>query len=162
MDSQDASHRRAVRLIVAILLVLVVCAVGYELRVKATWIRQRRAFLAAAIPIGYDNTTVPPIKPEMLPLPAAPPSKFRSLVMSLRNERSQSVIAIACPRQNPKFFATFAGGRFPTAAVEDLDEVKLARRLFPEATIQFHFLTDATTGELLAPQPGNPLVAETR
>jgi hypothetical protein len=158
MNDQDRSHRRAVQLIVGLLLAVAFGVSGYEVSREVNWIRERRAFLAAMTPIAFDNTVLPLAAPKKIVLPGGPLDRAHSLAMRLRNERAQTIIAVPCPRESPGLFATFAGGSFPAAAVEDVDQVKVARRLFPEATIEFHFLVDWGTGKLLDPQPRNPLI----
>jgi hypothetical protein len=144
MEDPDRSHRRAVCLIVGLLLAFTVGPVGYEMN----WLRERRAFLVL-LPVAYESP-VPAVRLAKQVLPETPRNGAHSLAMWLLNEPAKTTIVIPCPRETPSLFVA---GSFPVEAVEDLDQIKLARRLFPEATILFAFFTDMGTGKPLDPQP---------
>lgn len=145
MNTQDRSHRRAVWLIVALVLAFVAGLVGYELN----WIHQRRTFLAeqeSASESEWDRAAepftgssgeweLPPMSPtrgppplsitELPPLGSTVPQR---LLQWLGEPDFGGSMVLYCLVDGDRTLAMLI-------AVDEIPKVSRARRLFPEAGV---------------------------
>ena len=141
MDTLARSHRRAVWLIVALLLAFVVGLVGYELN----WIHQRRLAWAKRERLPYSWADFYPQFPGSLPARGVGP--LDRLVMRLLNERERDYFLVIYPGFDPSPLPT-------DDVLEETAEVRRAHWLFPEATIAVEFLAlPAFTSSEPSPAP---------
>jgi hypothetical protein len=126
---------------IAVVLLIVVAFVGYELN----WVRQRRAARTefadgvAQFDSGIGPNSAAPFSQTVPPRGVNYVDQF---VIWALDKHSDHVL-IPCPTDDAKLVATFDDHTFDPEAIEELEQVRRARRLFPESEVLIMFLTDS-------------------
>jgi hypothetical protein len=132
MDASTRSHRRAVWLIVALLLTYAVGLVGYEMN----WIHQRRVARARWLVRISPTLSMGDLSRS---LPARGVGPLDKLVMRLVHVPEMESFFALYPGCEPELLAKLNDKNCPEDILESLAVVRHARWLFPEAAVAVEY-----------------------
>jgi hypothetical protein len=131
MYQSDRSHRRAMWLILGLMLAFAATLIGYELN----WIFQRRAALAE--PFDWADHSSPTANPplQFQGAPGRRIGRLEAFIMRLCGEPETELFFVHHSGNELDLLAKIRESNDPDGVIEGLSEVQRARWLFPEAAI---------------------------